>query len=132
MRILLTILALMLTACSTPQYQRVNENGTHRVGYDETKIGENKYHVRYLHNKEFVFKGFLRRSSELAIQNNKKFFCTQNSRASTEQLNMYMGAGVTQNVGLEEHNAVIILKDESSGDNCYNAKEVFNSWKPLN
>ncbi|MBL7663516.1 MAG: hypothetical protein JNM93_00170 [Bacteriovoracaceae bacterium] len=133
MHLILTFFVSCAVFTTAPEYQRIEENGMHRVGYESSKIVEGKYHVRYLHDSKLTFKGFLRRSAEIAIENKKAFFCVNESKQGREKdINVDVGGGVTKNIALDEYSGVITLKDSSTGESCYNAKEVFSGWTPKN
>ena len=83
MRIILFLLFnfSLISCASVPYYQKVNENGMHRVGYEETKIGSNQWRVTYLDQKSAeAYKKFLMRSAQITKQNGKKYSTSSDCR----------------------------------------------------
>ncbi len=93
------VIALFVSACgSIPKYQRVMENGVHRVGYTDVKLTPTSYRVKYLGNDSHnAYVGFMQRASVLTSENGFKFFVTKDVGALKENgAQVYVGAGLTQ------------------------------------
>ena len=130
MRIKVFILQLfLLSGCAIPEYQKFQANGYHRVGWKEFKISEDTYNVVY-QGKDNVNarKGFLRRSSELSRENNKKYFCVKNQSAGQEShaAGMLIGGAM---LTLPQYSGVVVLKDKKY-KKCYSEEVVWENTKP--
>ncbi|MGZ3725171.1 MAG: CC0125/CC1285 family lipoprotein [Pseudobdellovibrio sp.] len=122
------ILTGLLTACAAPSYQRANADGTHRTGYSETRLTANSYRVIYLDGKaDTVYVNFLKRASELTLENGYKYFITQDDGASKENsMNLGIGYGSTIDVALPRKEATVVFKNEKS-DNAIDASEFLKN-----
>jgi hypothetical protein len=127
--ILLLISSITLISCaSVPYYQKVNENGFHRVGYTDTKISSNQWRVTYLDvNSADAYKKFLMRSSDLAKQNNKRYFTVKDVGASKENSMMLgIGYGSQVDIALPQYEATIVMCDKDT-PNSFDAEDILST-----
>ena len=77
----------VLSACVSTGYKAVGAKGT-PTGYVESKISQAKYHLKYVgtkEQKEQVFGLFLRRASELTVQENYQFFVVHEDQDANQR-----------------------------------------------
>ena len=122
-------LLLLVVSCATPVYQKIGDNG-YRVGYEDTQLSRDRYQVRFVHTKKKqVYVGFLRRSAEITLAKKKKFFCEISSQTGKDGNDQLILGGAAKDWSLDQHVGVIILKNMSSGDKCYEALEIISRTK---
>lgn len=126
MKAFLFVSGMFLISCaSVPYYQKMNENGFHRVGYDDTKIGSNQWRVTYLDLKSAdAYKKFLMRSSDIAKQNGGRYFTVKDVGAGKENsMMMGIGYGSQVDLALPQYEATIVLCGKDT-PNAIDAEDI--------
>lgn len=112
---LLSIVAVIGASCAGASYSSYSGS----KGYKDAQLGGGKYEVSFFGNglddAMRVKTLFLRRSAEIAQQNNKKGFCVVEQNAS------YRQNGPSN---WPYHQGIIKLSDKIDSDNCYGAGEL--------
>lgn len=126
------MLLTVLGACATPEYQKAGANGTHRTGYSDFKVSDNSYRVKYLDNgSQKAYKNFMRRASELAIENGYRYFEIRDKGPMKESAKMVnLGSGVSQNWALDQYEATVVFKKKKDDDSI-DAKEYLSSIEAM-
>lgn len=82
------------------------------------------FRVKYLDSEsDKAYVNFLRRSSELALDNGFEFFSVKDNSAKLDNNNQVASGGLIFATGLPEYEATIVLQKEKVAD-AFNAKEL--------
>lgn len=115
--LLLLSIAILGVSCAGASYEQFSSFGS--KGYKDAQLGGGKYEVSFFGNglddAMRVKTLFLRRSAEIAQQNNKKGFCIVEQNAS------YRQNGPSN---WPYHQGIIKLSDKIDSDNCHGAGEL--------
>jgi len=116
MKIMFFLTFLLAVGCAVPAYQRAGANGTHRTGYSEVRLSDNSYRVTYLDAKmDTVYINFMRRASELTLENGYKYFETKDEGATKENSHLVsLTYGHAVDMALPRREAtVVFMKDKT-------------------
>lgn len=122
--LLFVVSALVLAGCTTP-YQKAGTNGFQRTGYEEVKISNDKYRVKYLDTDSMLaYKRFLKRSAELTLENCYSFFkiIDKGEMRESDKGIMVRGTGFNS-AALPQYEATIQLYSEKV-DDVFDAKTI--------
>ena len=126
----LLIAFLGLFSCaSVPYYQKVNENGLHRIGYTDSKLTDTMYRVKYL-DTEDAYTKFLMRASQITLENNHNYFIVKDVGSLKENAKMMnLGYGHSKDFALPTYEATVVLLKEKTPDS-FDANEILKNNPP--
>jgi hypothetical protein len=108
------LLTVFIMGCATvPNYQRAGENGMHRVGYTEQKVGKNRYRIHYLGtDSKNAYNGVLKRAKELAQEHKFNYFELEDKRGGYESGFTAHYVNVSSHLSLPEYEATVIFRSK--------------------
>lgn len=123
------LIEFVFVGCATP-YQRVNGDGLHRTGYEETKLTTDKFRIRYLDKDSMLaYRRFLRRASEITLENGGKSFKILDQGANQERERGAVVGGLYQSMALPQFEATIQIFQISPLENGFDARETLDTAK---
>jgi len=124
MKVLVFLSLVFFASCGTVGYQKAGDNGF-RLGYSEVKLTKNKYRVKYLGKEStIVYKRFLKRCSEIAINNKYKYFTIKEVGSLTEGVSIGVGIGRSfSSIQNPQYEATVVFSNKKSEDS-FSAKEL--------
>lgn len=121
------ILLFAMAGCATPQYQKYMADNTYKVGYFDQKLSQTKYRVRYVDTtEEKALVGFMRRASQITLENGYRFFIEKDNGASRDSSTKWIISGVAHDASLPQYSGTIILTRNES-ENTVDAKEFLKT-----
>lgn len=126
---LMFILSLSL-ACATPQtsYKPLNGKGIY-TGFEDTKISNNVYRIRFVGvagtDQTIIYKMFLRRCSELGLQNKQNYFLVKDVNTNPVTAGM-LGVVMTY----PQYEGTVTFSNKKHEDS-FNALEISESYKTV-